>query len=64
MESGFTIARVVRWVVEMTSSRGPFTNTKGIVTDRALNLFVVTDADRDSRAVINGINRDEGHCCD
>ncbi|ELY39822.1 hypothetical protein C496_14131 [Natronorubrum tibetense GA33] len=61
MESGFTTTRVVWRVVEMPSSRRAFTNTERIVTDWALNLFVVTDADRDSRTLISGIDRNEGH---
>lgn len=61
MESRFTIARGVWRVVEMPSSRGAFTNTEWIATDRALNLFVVIDADRNSRAPINRVHRNERH---
>lgn len=63
MESGFTRAGVVWWMVEMPSDRRAVTNTEGIVADRTLNFFVVTDTDRDSRAIVDGIDRDEGHWC-
>ena len=46
----------------MPGNTGSVPDTGGILTNRALDLLIITNTDWNPRSIVNRVNRDEGHC--